>query len=271
MRKYFYTDGKTKFGPFLIDELKDKNLTRESLVWYLGLQAWTSISELEELDEVVKTIPPPIVKSTDPHIVSQSIPELPDNLDRTKTILKKRKSVGLNRVIIGLLIVVSSLATLLYFKNYESKDEELYNEIVNSSFDGDEDFNFYIDKFYRDTEVHGLFPKKPSTTIIKFAKLDMISDATHIHAISYGIYDDDLIEIYINPSTWKKFNKPKRYYLIYHELAHDVLNVEDLSNSELNIGKLMYPEIASYERITMDDFIEASHELFEEISGQSNN
>jgi hypothetical protein len=148
---------------------------------------------------------------------------------------------------------------------------DLYQEIVDSSFDTEEDFSFYIDKFYRDTEAFGLYPKKPKKTIVKFAKLDQISGVTHFHGISFGLGKDDLIEIYINPSTWKKFNKPKRYYLIYHELAHDVLNVEDLSNSELNIGKLMYPEIASYERITMDDFIEASHELFEQISGQQNN
>jgi len=59
-----------------------------------------------------------------------------------------------------------------------------------------------------------------------------------------------------------------RYYFIYHELAHDVLNLDDLSDSPENEGKLMYPAIASYESKTMDNFIESSYELFEEIAAK---
>jgi hypothetical protein len=271
MRKYFYTDGKTEFGPFLLEELKEKDLKRDTKVWYFGLSTWTTISELEELEEVVKTIPPPI--SSNPNHGIQ--PEF--NVDKFIPIakdyntIKKKKSgiLKLTLIVVGIGIALTLLGNYLRGANVEEVD--LYQEIVDSSFDTEEDFSFYIDKFYRDTEAFGLYPKKPKKTIVKFAKLDQISGVTHFHGISFGLGKDDLIEIYINPSTWKKFNKPKRYYLIYHELAHDVLNVEDLSNSELNIGKLMYPEIASYERITMDDFIEASHELFEQISGQQNN
>ena len=57
-----------------------------------------------------------------------------------------------------------------------------------------------------------------------------------------------------------------RYFLIYHELAHDVLNLDDLDDTPINQGKLMYPVLTSYERKTMDDFIESSHALFEELS-----
>ena len=77
--------------------------------------------------------------------------------------------------------------------------------------------------------------------------------------------DDDRIEIYINKSSWDDFNKQKRYYLMYHELSHDVLNLDDLDDSPSNEGKLMYPAISSYELITMDDFIDSFHALFEEI------
>ena len=55
---------------------------------------------------------------------------------------------------------------------------------------------------------------------------------------------------------------------MYHELAHDVLNLDDLENIPINSGKLMYPAIASYESKTMDDFIENSHSLFEEIAAK---
>ena len=71
---------------------------------------------------------------------------------------------------------------------------------------------------------------------------------------------------YINPSSWQQFSKPMRYFLMYHELAHDVLNLDDLDNIAINEGKLMYPEISSYEKKNMDDFIESFHTLFEEHS-----
>jgi len=111
-------------------------------------------------------------------------------------------------------------------------------------------------KFYRDISNYGIYPKRPKTRIIKFANFENIDDATHIHGISYRKNDDDLIEIYINPNTWKKFNKPMRYFIMYHELTHDILNLNDLKYLPENEGKLMYPELENYNEKTMDDFIE---------------
>jgi hypothetical protein len=53
---------------------------------------------------------------------------------------------------------------------------------------------------------------------------------------------------------------------MYHELAHDILNLDDLKDLPENEGKLMYPALESYNEKTMDDFIESSHKLFEGIS-----
>ena len=141
-----------------------------------------------------------------------------------------------------------------------------YNEIVTNSYDSDEDFEMYVQKFYRDIGVYGIYPRKPKVQIIKFSKLEQLENLTHYHGLSCGFNDDEKIEIYINPSTWQKFNKPMRYFLMYHELAHDVLNLDDLDGKSWNEGRLMYPSISSYEKVTMDDFIESSHKLFEEIS-----
>ncbi len=37
MKKYFYTNGKEQFGAFSLEELKDKNITQETLIWFKGL------------------------------------------------------------------------------------------------------------------------------------------------------------------------------------------------------------------------------------------
>ena len=57
--------------------------------------------------------------------------------------------------------------------------------------------------------------------------------------------------------------------VLYHELGHDVLNLKDLEKNENNIGKIMYPNMDINQRLTMDDFIKNSKELFKEIKVKS--
>ena len=266
-KKYFYTNGVEKFGPYSFEELKKLNLSRKTKVWFYGLENWTPLSEIEELKSISKEV---FSKSKDsvPQDIIQKVnttkeKQVSSNKVKNRVVSKRKFNSSVLVIFIILLLFVAA-----YFSNFNNKEYKLYQEISSSAYEADVDFDFYVKKFYRDLEVFGIFPKKPKTTIIKFAKFDHITDATHIHGVSCGVNDDDKIEIYINPSTWQKFNKPKRYYLMYHELSHDVLNVHDLKDIPSNYGKLMYPIIVSYESITMDDFIESSHELFDEIGSK---
>jgi hypothetical protein len=264
MRKYFYTDGVNKFGPFSKDELKSQKIRRNTKVWYYGLEKWIDISEIGELVDIISTIPPELKP-----LNSQSERKIqkPEQKSKKIPILihpKPNKSKPIRWIIgIAVLVVTSFVIIKLVQKQSEAN---LYNEIVANSYDGDVDFDIYVEKFYRDLEFYGIFPKKPKTTIIKFSRLDQLDNTTHIHGLSLGHNDDSRIEIYINPSSWQQFTKPMRYFLMYHELAHDVLNLDDLDNKPINEGKLMYPEISSYEKKNMDDFIESFHAFFEERS-----
>jgi|GEM_PF-6826929 len=57
---------------------------------------------------------------------------------------------------------------------------------------------------------------------------------------------------------------------MYHELTHDILNVEDLPDTEENKGKQMYPYVSKYFTMdtgtvmTMDYFIEHFHSFIDE-------
>ena len=127
-----------------------------------------------------------------------------------------------------------------------------------------------VDKFYRDARVMGLYPVAPKTISIKFADLNKLEKTTHIHALCFGVNDDERIEIYVNPITWERFNKPMRYVLMYHELAHDVFNIPDLeSSSPIAIKKLMNPSLSDFRSFTMDEFIESYQSLFLEILADS--
>ena len=61
MSQYYYTDGRERFGPFTFEELRDKGLTRETLVWKEGLADWVPAVQLNELLPLlpVSLEPPP--------------------------------------------------------------------------------------------------------------------------------------------------------------------------------------------------------------------
>ena len=250
MSKYFYTDGVNKFGPFSKDDLKIEKISRSTKVWRFGMDSWTELSSVSELEDVLNSIPPEIRKEP----ILDSSTEINEVKSATHQAKERKRPQGYKWIIGGLILII---VQVIIYAVYQK-------QIKANSYTSDEDFDLYVNKFYRDLEYFGIFPKKPTSTIIKFSRLDQLDQTTHIHALTFGNSDDDKIEIYINPSTWKRFNKPMKYFLMYHELAHDQLDLKDLEINKLNEGKLMYPELSSYERKDMDDFIESAHATFEE-------
>jgi len=124
------------------------------------------------------------------------------------------------------------------------------------------DFEDFVNKFYRELEALGINKVRPKNTIISLKSLDNFKDTSHLHGFSLGSNNDDIIEIYINERSWNSFTKTQKHYLIFHELCHDVLNLDDL-NIESDEKKIMYPSIHSFRDLTMDDFIENFHNLLE--------
>ena len=60
MVQYYYTDGKERFGPLTIEELKQKSITPDTLVWKEGLPDWVpanTLSDLKDLFEVTEDMP----------------------------------------------------------------------------------------------------------------------------------------------------------------------------------------------------------------------
>ena len=57
MSQYYYTDGKERYGPFSIDELKDKQIDEQTLVWKEGLPDWVPASKMSELNSLFVAAP----------------------------------------------------------------------------------------------------------------------------------------------------------------------------------------------------------------------
>ncbi len=91
------------------------------------------------------------------------------------------------------------------------------------------DLNLMIDVFLLDCKNHNINVKK-GKVIASFETLDNVT-----LGLSYGINNDAKIELKIDPEKWNTASIPKRWYLIYHELGHDVLNLK-----HGNGGKMMF-------------------------------
>ncbi len=138
-------------------------------------------------------------------------------------------------------------------------------ELVENSYENP-DLYSYLEKFYRDMEYFGISKCKSRTVCIKMAAMQYFENTKDICGVSFGYNDDDVIEIYINEDSWQLFNSAQRYALMYHEFAHDILNVDDLPDTPENYDKLMRPTMSRFEHLTMDDFIVMSHEFFREYA-----
>lgn len=91
------------------------------------------------------------------------------------------------------------------------------------------DLNLMIDVFLLDCKNHNIILKKGKV----FTSFETLDGETL--GLSYGINNDTKIVLKIDPIKWENSSIPKRWYLIYHELGHDVLNLK-----HGNGGKMMF-------------------------------
>lgn len=62
MVDYYYSDGTQTFGPFSIDQLREKQLSPDTLVWHERLNDWSHLKDLPEVSTYtsLKRTPPPV-------------------------------------------------------------------------------------------------------------------------------------------------------------------------------------------------------------------
>ncbi len=60
MTHYFLKDGKTEIGPLTIEQLKNRPVSKNTPVWFAGLEEWTTVEQVYELKELFN----PKAKST---------------------------------------------------------------------------------------------------------------------------------------------------------------------------------------------------------------
>lgn len=79
MSQYYYTDGKDRFGPFSLDEIREQGILETTLVWREGLSDWVPASQLPELAFPASVPPPPQTYFTPGHIPGHATEKPPKN------------------------------------------------------------------------------------------------------------------------------------------------------------------------------------------------
>jgi hypothetical protein len=120
MKKYYLHNGTESSGPFAIEELKAKNITTKTPVWFEGMEKWKTAGELPELNSVFAVIPPPFKTTITPP---------PTEKEETKKVA--HKILGLSKstffIIIGALIVLVGVSVLNTIQEDRSRELQLKN------------------------------------------------------------------------------------------------------------------------------------------------
>lgn len=135
-----------------------------------------------------------------------------------------------------------------YYNNYK-RIKRLEKSIKSSNSWENPIANDYMQNFLREYRIDDEFSLKQIQFIEKFPDqfdarqiildIDDELELNDLVGISFGMDNDDIIDIYIDNSFWETSEEMVRKRLIYHELGHDVLN---LDHSE-DPNNFMFPYI----------------------------
>lgn len=106
MKTYYIHNGTENSGPFLLEELKAKKITKTTLIWFEGMDEWKYAGDIPELKSILTVVPPPL----------KNIPPLPKPEEKiiSQTILGLDKSM----FFLVCTILVLIIGTLI-FNNYQ--------------------------------------------------------------------------------------------------------------------------------------------------------
>ena len=241
MKDFYYQWNGENNGPYSFNEIVDKKLPKGTYVWYDGLDSWIPIENVPLFRESYKSGKWKLWKA-----IGWSI------------------ALCAGAVLFGFMFVANSEVET------RMAELELKNKIAKIAYDDTSvDFQMYLDQFYKDLKYYNYTPEQPDNIIIKFAELNKIPETRNAAGISLGCNKDYCIEIYIDPAVWLISNDAQKFWIMYHELAHDILNLDHVDKTQDNVGQLMYPDIP--ENCNMDDFKKAYHEAFSQFTMQHHN
>jgi len=131
MKKYFIHNEIEQLGPFSLNELKDKKLTRNTKIWFNGLDGWTNLEDIQELKTLLDEIPPPFENKNGEFNIktSNSDSVTPDKSEDMNTEFKKDDT----KILIKL--AAENFIPLESFVKKTTRNDEIISSTSHSNYD----------------------------------------------------------------------------------------------------------------------------------------
>lgn len=205
MRMYFIHDGTKQEGPYSLDELKTKNITRQTPIWFEGIDEWTIAENIEELKSIFTSVPPPFTKVISPVNIKE------DSTKQEKGIKPKKKKgkIYLYTFIISLVVFLIFVA-IYAINNNNSKGNSRFSDASSETYEekkmtveeiersqptkflsaeGSFNENFWGDKI----KVHGIVINSATVATYKDAVVEVTyysKTMTDLGSNQYTIYEN---------------------------------------------------------------------------------
>ena len=231
MKKYFLHNGTEQDGPFNIEELTAKKISRDTPIWFEGLEEWTTAGKIEELNSIFSSIPP-VFKKT----ISEAPPISKTETKRTEIAYqpeKKKSKIGKFILILGGIIVIYLAVVFITNQNsnsYGSGSEQTYEEKVMTveeteksqpttflTADGNYNESFWGTKL----KVHGLIKNTATVATYKDAVVRVTyysKTKTELGSKEYTIYET------FPPNSTKNFELKIENYKDVNSIGWNVVN-----------------------------------------------
>ena len=138
---------------------------------------------------------------------------------------------------------------LMLEKVHVSREKSILISGIDLTDERTADPEIIIQAFLDEVKRIGLSQKQE--VLISFSPID-----SQVLAQCLSMYQDNLVTIEINPEHWQRSSSQKKWYILYHELGHDVLNIEHTGIE----CRMMQP--ISDREYSWDEFLEDRSEMF---------
>jgi len=129
MKQYYIYLGTEQVGPLSFDELKEKKILAETMVWHEGLEQWQKANTVEELKTLFRPVPPPIPVITPPKVEVEPAYTYQTSYEPIPKESSKTKKIFLYvAIFVTLFLGVSAFSA--YQSNQQSKQQELEMRIA---------------------------------------------------------------------------------------------------------------------------------------------
>jgi hypothetical protein len=130
MKKYYLHIGTENTGPFDLEELKIKRITKKTPVWFEGMENWKYAEDIEELKSVFVVTPPPIdtfkaiesapLKKETVKVKVKEVVQEEEEVDETKIL-----GLSKNSFFMVITVVLLFIGTFIFNTYQENRDSLL--------------------------------------------------------------------------------------------------------------------------------------------------